>query len=141
MVTLEDIDVYADRQVVNELISKDSELEALRKKGDQGRKAAAEQERLIRARGAEKKKLLRETDIDGDGTVELHEFFRVRCQQLLTERGIEVQGRPHSLSVMPLPGSEDDHDEFYRDEDDDKDEQHCGKCGKQLIPGSLFCTK
>lgn len=134
VVSLEDIEAYADSLMVKELIAQDSVLEELRAKGASGAKAAAEQERLLRQRAAKEKELLLQTDVDGDGTVELHEYFRVRAQHYLAKRGVQVKTRaPKSFKVIAR--NDDDAD----NNSDEEFEEHCD-CGKKLLPNSLFCT-
>ena len=141
-VSLDEINVYADRRLVQELIQRDSELEDLRSKGAAGIKAAKEQERLIRLRGDQYKNRLLDSDIDGDGTVELHEFFRVRAQQLLAKRGVLIPQRKKSTLSELIMVKSSASDELSDEEDNIvESEPFCPGCGKELLPASTFCTK
>jgi hypothetical protein len=86
----------------------------------------AEKERLLKEKTDSELELLLQCDIDEDGTIELHEFFRVRSQQILAKRGVTVQKSGLNLNLDQVLEAEE--------------EPKCAKCQKKLLPGAPFCT-
>lgn len=97
-----------------------------------GQRMAEERVRLIREEGRRDLDQLMQTDIDDDGTVELHEFFRVRLQHMLVARGaLPAPSSVGAREVSEIGDASDAGDTTPRSE-------FCPRCGKQLL--GPFCT-
>lgn len=104
-----------------------NQLADLRAKGGAGAKAADEKERLMREAGEQEREQLLQVDVDGDGTVELHEFMRVRAFHVLNARGAALPSkRRNSVPAIASKPAEEEPPLF------------CSRCGRQFI--SSFCT-
>jgi hypothetical protein len=135
-VTTQEVQTYAEQRLKRELEKLQPELAELRGKGDAGKRAAEDKERLVRERSQTEAEQLMQSDIDEDGTVELHEYFRSRSQQLLTARGVGAPNRRKASAVMS-PRSPSDL-KPPRAADDKSEAAFCPNCGKAFI--SAFCT-
>lgn len=91
---------------------------------------------MIREKGSHELAIMLQTDVDEDGTIELHEFFRTRTQQILAARGaLPAQVKPvvvasgtggAASSKADAPPADSGPSDF------------CPNCGKKYI--SAFCT-
>ncbi len=133
-VTTQEVQTFSERRLREEMERLKPELAELSAKGEAGRRAAEEKQRLARERaGAEAEQLLA-SDIDEDGTVELHEYFRSRAQQLLAARGVAAPNRRKASSVL----SPRSPNELLKAQRPSEEAAFCPNCGKAFI--SAFCT-
>lgn len=122
IVTPQDIQTWCANKVRAQVAALREEREKLESKGDAGKRAADERERLIREKAKQDLGMMLQTDVDEDGSIELHEFFRTRTQQILAARGALPAVVKPGAGVSTLSGPSD----------------FCPNCGKQYI--SAFCT-